>query len=556
MNFLNSINNLKDKLTPNKKSTEVLNDINVNYNYLSEESLTNLEVESPVKKRYGLRPQIKINYKDLNSSMEEKKMEEEFKKLRAELKSEQKYRQTIERELNSQKTESLMHKNLISDQEKELDLAKTEISDMKAQMASMMASINILKTVGLRGSGSGLGTTSTTSSSVTSTPIITTTTSATTATTAIVTTVPASSAATTYSSVPTITTSSYVMPISSNPALDTFLINQSVLQNKSMQYFDKINDTLTNLTVSKSNVIKRFKYGDNAEVWITKFENLATFNGWPTEKWKLLVGSHIDEIYANTFRELLDNCGSCSWNLFKMAFVNAFMCKSQKSLAKAKFKKLKVNDFKSSDEFVRECWRLAEATGDTDPQSIGMDIVAKLPEEVQRSLTGSLLVGEPDIQTVMTVITHAMDMESSFKDRKFSNFNKSAKTPFKQFNKSFVKPQRLFSNDSFQPNSSSTPIVNTPKNSLKCFHCEGVGHKRLECFFKDMPKEQAIFNRQIYNNNRSGKQLSNSSQGKESIKKPYNKQLNLNAISSLQEDVEYLNSSGTSEEAEVMPLRK
>jgi paraquat-inducible protein B len=108
MNFLNSINKLKDKLTPNKKSTEVLNDINVNYNYLSEESLTNLEeVKSPVKKRYGLRPQIKINYKDLNSSIEEKKMEEVLKKLRAGLKSEQKYRQTFERELNSQKTESL-----------------------------------------------------------------------------------------------------------------------------------------------------------------------------------------------------------------------------------------------------------------------------------------------------------------------------------------------------------------------------------------------------------------------------------------------------------------
>jgi hypothetical protein len=546
MNFLNSINNLKDKLTSNKKSTEVLNDVNVNYNHSSEESLTNLEVESPVKKRYGLRQQIKINYKDSNSSIEEKKMEEELKKLRAELKSEQKYRQTIERELNSQKTESLAYKNLISDQEKELDLTKTEISDMKAQMASMMASIDLLKTVGFRGSGSGLGTTSTTSSSVTS---------ATTATTAIVTTVSVSSATTISSSVPTITTSSYVMPISSNPALDTFLINQSILQNKSMKYFDKINDTLTNLEVSKSNVIKPFKYGDNAEVWITKLENLATFNGWPTEKWKLLVGSHIDELYANTFRELLDNCGSCSWDLFKMAFVNAFMCKSQKSLAKAKFKKLKVNDFKSSDEFVRECWRLAEATGDTDLQSIGMDIVAKLPEEVQRSLTGSLLVGEPDIQTVMTVITHAMDMESSFKDRKFSNFNKSSKTPFKPFNKSFIKPQRLFSNDGFRPNSSSTPIVNTPKGGLKCFHCEGVGHKRLKCFFKDMPKEQAIFNRQVYNNNRSGKQLSNSSQGKESIKKPYNKQLNLNAISSLQED-EYLNSSGTSEEAEVTPSRK
>jgi hypothetical protein len=70
-----------------------------------------------------------------------------------------------------------------------------------------------------------------------------------------------------------------------------------------------------------------------------------------------------------------------------------------------------------------------------------------------------------------------------------------------------------------------------------------------------MPKEQAIFSRQIYNN-RSGKQLSNSSQGKESTKKPYNKQLNLNAISSLQVDVEYLISSGTSEEVEVTPSRK
>jgi hypothetical protein len=39
-------------------------------------------------------------------------MDEELKKLRNELKSEQKYRQTIERE-------SQVHKNLIADQEKE-----------------------------------------------------------------------------------------------------------------------------------------------------------------------------------------------------------------------------------------------------------------------------------------------------------------------------------------------------------------------------------------------------------------------------------------------------
>jgi hypothetical protein len=48
-----------------------------------------------------------------------------------------------------------------------------------------------------------------------------------------------------------------------------------------------------------------------------------------------------------------------------------------------------------------------------------MDIVAKLPEEVQQSLTGSLLVRKPDIQTVVTVIMHAKDMESSFKDKIF-----------------------------------------------------------------------------------------------------------------------------------------
>jgi hypothetical protein len=113
MNFLDSLNKLRDKITPTKKGHKTLNDINIVEEESSEEDSVSFEVtDNNTKKRYGLRPQTKVNYKDPNFGIKDYKMDEELKKLRNKLKSEQKYRQTIERE-------SQVHKNLIADQEKE-----------------------------------------------------------------------------------------------------------------------------------------------------------------------------------------------------------------------------------------------------------------------------------------------------------------------------------------------------------------------------------------------------------------------------------------------------
>ncbi len=44
MNFLDSLNNLRDKITPTKKGNEILNDINIVEEESSEEDLVNFEV--------------------------------------------------------------------------------------------------------------------------------------------------------------------------------------------------------------------------------------------------------------------------------------------------------------------------------------------------------------------------------------------------------------------------------------------------------------------------------------------------------------------------------
>jgi hypothetical protein len=120
-------------------------------------------------------------------------------------------------------------------------------------MAVILATINSLKASGTGRRGStGVSTTSGSGaiSSTVTTMIINTTTTVPVSTTIV----PVSAIVSSASSIQITTTSIYTTPLSSNPALDTFLINQSVIQNKSIQYFVKMNDTLANLAVSKNNI--------------------------------------------------------------------------------------------------------------------------------------------------------------------------------------------------------------------------------------------------------------------------------------------------------------
>ncbi len=132
--------------------------------------------------------------------------------------------------------------------------ARTEINYLKTQIAVILATINSLKASGTGRRGStGASTTSGSGaiSSTVTTMIINTTTTVSVSTTIV----PVSAIVSSASSIQiTTTTSIYTTPLSSNPALDTFLINQSVIQNKSIQYFVKMNDTLANLAVSKNNI--------------------------------------------------------------------------------------------------------------------------------------------------------------------------------------------------------------------------------------------------------------------------------------------------------------
>jgi hypothetical protein len=131
--------------------------------------------------------------------------------------------------------------------------ARTEINYLKTQIAVILATINSLKASGTGRRGStGASTTSGSGaiSSTVTTMIINTTTTEPVSTTIVLVSAIVSNA----SSIQITTTSIYTTPLSSNPALDTFLINQSVIQNKSIQYFVKMNDTLANLAVSKNNI--------------------------------------------------------------------------------------------------------------------------------------------------------------------------------------------------------------------------------------------------------------------------------------------------------------
>jgi hypothetical protein len=65
MNFLDSLNNLRDKITPTKKGNEILNDINIVEEESSEEDLVNFEVTDNKKRSvtdlgHKLRLTIKI----------------------------------------------------------------------------------------------------------------------------------------------------------------------------------------------------------------------------------------------------------------------------------------------------------------------------------------------------------------------------------------------------------------------------------------------------------------------------------------------------------------
>ena len=154
----------------------------------------------------------------------------------------------------------------------------------------------------------------------------------------------------------------------------------------------------------------------NASAWIETFENVVTYSGFTENKWKQLVGKHIGSFNALKFRQLYEDCGSCSWAIFKRLFIEKFSNNYQKSVARSMIRRISVKDYDKFEDFVFDAYKYMENSGEEDPIKIAEELLGKLHPNVQRMIIGNMFSFTGDKKDLLMQILYAHNAEEQIKD--------------------------------------------------------------------------------------------------------------------------------------------
>jgi len=186
--------------------------------------------------------------------------------------------------------------------------------------------------------------------------------------------------------------------------------------------------------------------------------------------------------------------------------------------------KISIKDYDKFEDFAWDALKHLENAGEDTPMKIAEEIGAKCHPNVQRMIKSQVMTFKGSNRDMLLNICYLQNEEEKIREKSFqyrmetknnqkcnkSNYSNGRDYGFRGFGLSTERANfnnrngnnykyRSSSNNSQNFNNSnrsqlqSSPIEIDRRNKsiLECFHCGRRGHKRIDCYLKDLSSEEA-----------------------------------------------------------------